>query len=146
MTIYEPQDRAAVLPALLALWEASVRATHSFLSEGEIARIRAYVPAALTGVAQLAVAESAAGEALGFLGAAEGRLEMLFLRPDTRGRGLGRQLLEYGIRNYAIDELTVNEQNPQAVGFYEHIGFTVYKRTPRDEQGGPYPLLYLRLN
>ena len=44
-----------------------------------------------------------------------------------------------------IKELTVNEQNPQAVGFYEHMGFKTYKRTDFDEEGNPYPLLYLQL-
>ena len=51
---------------------------------------------------------------------------------------------EYGAEHYGIREVTVNEQNPQAVGFYEHMGFVTYKRTDRDEQGGPYPLLYMR--
>lgn len=41
-------------------------------------------------------------------------------------------------------ELTVHEQNPQAVGFYAHMGFTPYLRTETDEQGGPYPILYMR--
>ena len=44
---------------------------------------------------------------------------------------------------YGVRELTVNEQNPQAVGFYEHLGFSVWKRTERDEEGGEYPLLYM---
>ena len=42
--------------------------------------------------------------------------------------------------------LAVNEQNPQAKGFYEHIGFQVWKRTDCDEQGKPYPLIYMKLN
>ena len=41
--------------------------------------------------------------------------------------------------------VTVNEQNAEAAGFYGHMGFKVYKRTPLDEQGNPYPLLYMRL-
>ena len=61
-----------------------------------------------------------------------------------RGKGIGRQLLQYGIHNYEIREVTVNEQNPQAVGFYEHMGFAAYKRTDLDEQGNPYPLLYMK--
>lgn len=32
-----------------------------------------------------------------------------------------------------LKEVTVNEQNPQAVGFYEHMGFETYKRTDHDE-------------
>ena len=72
--------------------------------------------------------------------------EMLFLSPEVRGKGLGKQLLQYGIETYNIQELTVNEQNPQAVGFYEHMGFQTYKRTDHDEEGNPYPLLYMRLS
>ena len=40
----------------------------------------------------------------------------------------------------------MNEQNPQAVDFYAHFGFRTYRRTERDEEGGPYPLLYMRLS
>ena len=43
-------------------------------------------------------------------------------------------------------EVTVNEQNPQADGFYEHLGFQTYKRTECDEEGNPYPLLYMKRN
>lgn len=77
------------------------------------------------------------------MGVENGSLEMLFIAPDERGKGLGRLLIQYGIENYAVERLTVNEQNPQAKGFYEHMGFQVYKRTELDEQGTPYPLLYM---
>ena len=140
MRVYEITERLA---ELLAVWERSVRATHTFLSESEILRIRGYVPQALAAVPELAVLEED-GRLLGFLGAGEGRLEMLFLDPDARGRGLGRTLLTYGLAHYAIREVTVNEQNPAALGFYRHFGFREYRRTETDEEGGPYPLLYLR--
>ena len=74
------------------------------------------------------------------------RLEMLFLAADERGVGLGRQMLEYAVRHYGVRELTVNAQNPQAIGFYEHMGFSVWKRTELDEAGDPFPLLYMRRN
>ena len=78
------------------------------------------------------------------MGIEKDRLEMLFLSPKERGKGLGRRLVEYGIRNYNIREVTVNEQNPQAIGFYRRMGFETYKRTDRDEEGNPYPLLYMK--
>ena len=78
------------------------------------------------------------------MGVEDERLEMLFLSPTQRGIGLGRQLLEYGVRNCGIREVTVNEQNPQAVGFYLHMMFITYKRTDCDEAGDPYPLLNMR--
>ena len=144
MTLYEPQDRTPLLLALVAVWEASVRATHTFLSDAEILQIKEYVPQALQGVAHLIVAEDD-GQPAAFMGVQDGRLEMLFLSPAQRGHGLGKRLLQYGIDHYGVQELTVNEQNPQAVGFYQHMGFAAYKRTETDEQGGPYPLLYMKL-
>ena len=127
------------------VWEASVRATHLFLSDGEISRIKAYVPQALAGVAHLIAAENENGAPAAFMGIADGVLEMLFIAPEERGKGLGKRLIRYGIERCGVERLAVNEQNPQAKGFYEHMGFEVYKRTDHDEQGNPYPLLYMRL-
>ena len=145
MELHDIQDRTPeLMRQLLAVWESSVRVTHDFLSEGEIMRIRGYVPQALQDVAHLTVTEDAAGVPVAFMGIEGQRLEMLFLTPAARGRGLGKQLLRYGIEQYGVREVTVNEQNQQAIGFYEHLGFSVYRRTDCDEEGGPYPLLYLR--
>lgn len=90
------------------------------------------------------IAEDEAGCAAAFMGIEDGTLEMLFIAPKERGKGLGKRLIQYGMENYGIKRLAVNEQNPQARGFYEHMGFHVYKRTDHDEQGNPYPLLYMR--
>lgn len=144
MKIYELQDRKPVLEVLLNIWEASVRATHHFLSNAEVLQIKEYVPQAMIGVKHLIIAENDAGEPIAFMGTENSRLEMLFLSPAMRGKGIGRQLIQYGIENYGIENVTVNEQNPQAVGFYEHLGFVTYKRTDLDEEGNPYPLLYMR--
>lgn len=146
MKLYEVKERTASLcERLLVIWEDSVRATHLFLSDAEVKQIREYVPQELQGVEHLIVAENEAGEPIAFMGTENSRLEMLFLSAGERGKGLGKQLLQYGIHNYGIREVTVNEQNPQAVGFYEHLGFETYKRTECDEEGNPYPLLYMKL-
>ena len=49
-------------------------------------------------------------------------------------------IIERGIRH-----VDVNEQNPQALGFYRHLGFEQVGRSPLDGQGRPFPLLHLRL-
>lgn len=70
---------------------------------------------------------------------------MLFIKNSERGKGYGKQLLNHVIKKYQINELTVNEQNPQAVAVYQHMGFNTYRRTEIDEQGNPYPLLYMKI-
>ncbi len=146
MRIVELESRTPeCLDRLLEVWERSVKATHTFLSGGEVEAIKAYVPQALREVPRLIVGEDERGVPIGFLGADGQRLEMLFLLPEAQGKGLGRALLQYGMDRYGLRELAVNEQNSQARGFYERMGFHVYRRTETDEQGGPYPLLYMRL-
>ncbi len=146
MKIYEVRERTPRLVAdLLDIWEVFVRATHHFLSDAEITQIKEYVPQALQGVVHLIIAEDETDGLTAFIGIENNRLEMLFLSPKVRGKGLGKQLLQYAVQDYGVRELTVNEQNPQAVGFYEHLGFQTYKRTEYDEEGNPYPLLYMKL-
>ena len=146
MKIIEIENRTPELTdRLLTVWERSVRATHLFLSDSEIEQIKAYVPQALNEIAHLVIAEDDTCCPVAFMGIQDGVLEMLFISPEERGKGLRKRLIQYGITNHGIRRLTVNEQNPQAKGFYEHMGFHVYKRTDHDEQGNPYPLLYMSL-
>lgn len=83
-----------LLTCLCQVWESSVRATHHFLSEEDIRSLAVYVPQALAQVPVLVVAFSDQGIPVGFMGIDGTRLEMLFLSPDVRGTGLGRQLLQ----------------------------------------------------
>lgn len=147
MKIIEVKDRpASLIKQLLAVWESSVRATHLFLSEDEIESIKKYVPQALKEIPFLTIIENENQIPVGFMGIVEQHLEMLFISHEERGKGLGKELLKYGIEKYSVNDLAVNEQNPLAKGFYEHMGFEIYKRTECDEQGNPYPLLYMRLD
>lgn len=146
MRIIEIKNRTALLiEQLLEVWEDSVKATHLFLSNGEIKSIKEYVPQALKGISHLIVIENQDHIPIAFMGVEDKKLEMLFIKNSQRGKGLGRQLLNYGIENYGVEELVVNEQNPNARGFYEYMGFITYKRSELDEQGNPYPILYMRL-
>ena len=80
-----------------------------------------------------------------FAGVADDSLEMLFVAPDMRGWGVGGRLLRHAIEQLGVHRLDVNEQNPQARGFYEHEGFRVVGRSETDAQGGPYPILHMEL-
>ena len=134
-----------LIEQLFEVWDKSVRETHLFLSDSEIKNIAQYIPQALNSIAHLIIAVNNEMKPVAFMGIEKRKLEMLFISPQYRGQGLGKQLLHYGMENYSVNELGVNEQNPQAKSFYEHMGFQVYKRTDTDEQGNPYPILYMRL-
>ena len=136
----------AYIEQLLKIWESSVRQTHTFLSESEIKRIKAYIPNAISHVERLLVFENNENNPIAFIGIEGRRIEMLFVDASRRGQGIGKQLIDSSIKHFDVNEVTVNEQNPQAIGFYEHLGFCTYKRSELDEEGNPYPLLYMRLS
>ena len=147
MKMIEIKERnSKLIQDLVNIWESSVKTTHLFLSDDEIYAIKQYVPQALKEIPILIVAENEHEYLTGFMGIANTMLEMLFNSNENRGQGIGKQLLQYGIESYSVNELTVNEQNPLAKGFYEHLGFKTYKRTELDEQGNPYSLLYMKRN
>lgn len=146
MTLIEITNKSDHLIAqLLDIWERSVKTTHHFLSDHDIDHIKNDVPQAITNVDHLIIAENNEGHPLAFMGIEKDMLEMLFIAPEGQKKGLGKCLIQYGLEHYAIKRVTVNEQNTQTRGFYEHMGFHVYKRTDFDEQGNPYPLLYMCL-
>ena len=132
-------------PELARIWEASVRATHDFLPESYIVLLRELVLTRYLDSVMLVCTKDSTQRITGFAGVAAGKVEMLFIDPLHRGQGLGQQLLRYAINCMNADELDVNEQNPQALGFYLKQGFEVIGRTEHDGLGQPYPLLHLRL-
>lgn len=135
----------SLINILIEIWEKSVRTTHLFLPESEILNIKEnFLPNALKNISHLVIAKNNNTPAA-FMGIEGQKLEMLFVTPEKRGKGIGKKLIEYGIKHFSINELTVNEQNPQAKEFYEHLGFEVYRKSETDEQGNPYPILYMRL-
>ena len=131
-----------LISSLVTVWESSIRATHDFFSETNIREIKKHVFQAIEEIPILVVAVDNK-ETLAFMGIAEDKLEMLFITAQRRGQGIGRNLLEIGINDYEITEVCVNEQNPQALAFYEYMGFTIYRRSELDEQGNPFPILFL---
>jgi len=130
--------------AITTVWEASVRATHHFLQDADIRALRPLVREQYLPMVELRIYRDEEQSIVGFLGVAENRLEMLFVAPQVFGLGIGKQLLRYAIEQLNVSELDVNEQNPQALGFYHNQGFVITGRSPLDGQGNPFPLLHLR--
>lgn len=130
---------------LVALWEASVRATHHFLKEEDIHYFRPLILNTYLDAVELRCARNKQGKILGFLGVAEQNLEMLFIHPENRGMGIGKKLLDYAIIALEVQKVDVNEQNEQALGFYRNQGFEVVGRSALDGSGKPYPILHMKL-
>ena len=132
-------------PRLVTIWRSAVDATHGFVDPGDLAEIEGHLAAQYLPAVRLHVAHLD-GELVGFAGTSQGVLEMVFVDARYRGRGVGRALLDHAIREAGVNSVDVNEQNEQAVGFYERFGFRTVGRSEFDEAGRPYPLLHMKLD
>lgn len=132
----EPRDAAQVVELIAALAEYE-----------KLSHLVQITPEALTRhlfgerpVAEALVAESEPGTLIGFalyftnfstfLGKPGLYLEDLFVRPEQRGHGVGRALLEALARialkrDYGRVEWSVLDWNAPAIGFYEQLGASV---------------------
>lgn len=132
-------------PALVAIWERAVKATHSFLPETDFLAIREALPRDYLPSVHLRCAYTEEGHIAGFIGTDEEKVEMLFIDPDYFGCGAGHLLLRQAVEKNGARFVDVNEQNPQALGFYHRQGFKEVGRSPLDSQGRPFPILHLEL-
>ncbi|MBB5912505.1 putative acetyltransferase [Nocardia transvalensis] len=132
----------AEYPKLVDVWRSAVLATHHFLAPADFADIESHLAVDYFPAVELTVA-TVDGGIVGFSGLASGQLEMLFIDDAYRGRGVGSALLHAALDRYPSLTVDVNEQNPQALGFYQHHGFVVTGRSDTDSEGRPYPLVHL---
>jgi putative acetyltransferase len=136
----EPRDGERVVE----IWRDAVDATHDFLTPADRAAIeeevRGFLPSA-----PLSLWVDEQDRPLGFMLLSGDHIEALFVDPACHGRGIGRSLIDHALRQHPALTTDVNEQNAQAMGFYERIGFNPTGRSPTDSEGRPYPLIHLHL-
>ena len=131
--------------AIVDVWEASVRATHHFLQEEDIAFYKPLILNEYLKAVELRCVRDQENRILGFLGVAAGTIEMLFVHPAMRWKGIGTRLLNFAVEKLGAHKVDVNEANREAVGFYEHYGFRTISRSAFDSTGKPYPILHMVL-
>ena len=129
---------------LARIWEASVRASHHFLPEDYLQHIKSLLPQIFQHVTMY-VHRSEEGSITGFLGVSDEKIEMLFIDPLYMRKGIGRQLTSFAIEELRLSAVDVNEQNEEALHFYQQLGFTVKKRNKVDSLGKPFPILEMHL-
>lgn len=127
---------------IIEIWRSAIDATHRFLTPEDRLAIDEMVCGFLPQV-PLWLAVDKQDYPLAFMLIENGHMEALFVDPAHRGTGLGAALVRHGLTLHSRMTTDVNEQNDQAIGFYEKMGFRQTGRSPIDGQGCPYPLIHL---
>ncbi len=129
-------------PGIMEIWESAVRATHAFLAEEDFIYFKEIIPKDyLPHLEVFLLIEN--GKPIGFSSVSEGNLEMLFIHNDYRGKGYGKSLFQFMDETKGITKVDVNEQNYQAIGFYEKLGFRKSGRSEKDGSDKDYPIIHM---
>ena len=129
---------------VFSIWENSVRATHDFLNEEDIRNLIPIVKETAIPNTDLYCVRNAEHVMGGFMGIAGDEVTMLFVSPEFFGQGIGTTLMNYAVHELKCTRVDVNEQNLNALNFYQKLGFKVVARSPLDGQGNPFPLLHMQ--
>ncbi len=122
------------MDAVLKIWlEASVEA-HGFIArkfwESKVDDMQnIYIPASETYVFE----ES--GAIKGFASLHEDTLAALFVSPTDQGRGIGRQLMDQVKSQRKKVNLSVYQENPRSIRFYEKCGFVLVEERIDEHTG-----------
>ena len=141
ITACAPQD----YERMLNVWVASVRSSHDFLTDAQIAALKPHVPEAFRKADRIDGIRNSAGEVIGFVGVTGDELDMLFVDPPAQGLGIGTALFDFARDVLGAKRVDVNEGNHAAIRFYERRGARRVGRSERDGLGNPYPLLHYDL-
>lgn len=129
---------------VVEIWRRAVDATHDFLSPEDRQAIDELVCDFLPKATPW-LAVDANDYPLAFMLIDDGHIEALFVDPAFRGGGIGATLVRHGLAFLPAMTTDVNEQNGQAIGFYEKMGFKRIGRSSVDAQGRPYPIIHLAM-
>lgn len=124
------------------IWRRAVDATHDFMDPEDRQAIEELVCDFLP-KAVLWLAVDANDYPQAFMLIDDGHMEALFVDPAFKGLGIGAALVRHGLTLHPAMTTDVNEQNAQAIGFYEKMGFKRTGRSPLDGQGRAYPIIHL---
>ncbi|MGI6242902.1 MAG: GNAT family N-acetyltransferase [Prevotella sp.] len=133
-----------LLDELLSVWEKSVRSSHHFLKEEDVAYYKYRVRNQYFQAVELYVIRNGKGRIAALMGLSDDTLEMLFVLPEEQGQGYGKALVKYAIKECKVYKVDVNEDNKQAYRFYLRRGYQVIGRDELDPCGKPFPILHLQ--
>lgn len=142
--------------SILSLWEDSVKASHCFLTYDEVKNIAQDVRSACEQVKHIILVRTKGdkSELVGFVGIQDSdfsaTIEMLFVAPKYFAQGIGKALLSEAyaqvLKNVQIIAVDCNEQNPNALKFYQKLGFERVGRSEKDPKGRVYPIIHFEMS
>lgn len=128
--------------ALTDVWERAARSTHQFMGDDDFAELVPRIRDLLLPSMDVWLA-AIDGRPVGFVGARDEHVELLYIAPEAQGRGLGPRLLAELAEGAGPRTVEVYAGNSVGLGFYRSQGFTETRRDPTDGAGRSFAIVHL---
>jgi len=115
--------------AIMNIWFKSNITVHSFVPEKYWRENYAYVKQAIPEAEVYVYTDDKSNEIIAFIGLTDNYIDGLFVKENSRSKGLGKALLDY-VKSIKFElTLEVYEKNARAIGFYKREGFSVQRHS-----------------
>lgn len=128
--------------ALTDVWERAVRSTHQFMGDDDFAELVPRIRDLLLPSMDVWLA-AVDDRPVGFVGARDEHVELLYIAPESQGQGLGPRLLAQLAHGAGPRTVEVYAGNSVGLDFYRSQGFREIRRDPTDGAGRSFAIVHL---
>lgn len=108
---------------ILNVYEKSIEHLKTEMPKEDMDEIRNNTETMIKNVENLIIVKNNDENIIGFMGCENENLEMLYLHPDYKNQGLGKELINIAINNHNVNKAHVMKINTSGIDFIKHMGF-----------------------
>lgn len=108
---------------ILDVYDKSISDLNNEISKDSLEQIKNNTKEMIKSVENLIIVKNEEENIIGFMGCENENLEMLYLHPDYKNKGLGKELINIAINNHNVNKTQVTKINTNGIDFLSHMGF-----------------------
>lgn len=108
---------------ILGVYEKSIEHLNGAMPKESMEEIKNNTEKMIKNIENLIIVKNDEENIIGFMGCENENLEMLYLHPDYKNQGIGKELINIAINNHNVNKAHIVKINTDGIDFCRHMGF-----------------------
>lgn len=108
---------------ILGVYEKSIEHLNGVMPKESMEEIKSNTEKMIKNIENLIIVKNDEENIIGFMGCEDENLEMLYLHPDYKNQGIGKELINIAINNHNVNKAHIVKINTDGIDFCRHMGF-----------------------
>lgn len=108
---------------ILGVYEKSIEHLNGVMPKESMEEIKNNTEKMIKNIENLIIVKNDEENIIGFMGCENENLEMLYLHPDYKKQGIGKELINIAINNHNVNKAHIVKINTDGIDFCRHMGF-----------------------